>query len=59
VKGGGDFLSGNKLFFCTPIEEIFFFSLDGWKDFFFDQINIGDLPPLPPVAKKFSVSLPF
>jgi hypothetical protein len=28
------------------------------KIFFFDQITIGDLSP-PPVAKKFSVSLPF
>ena len=57
VKGGGDFLSGNIYFFCTPIEEIFFF-FTGWLErfFFFDQINIGDLPP---VAKKFSVSLPF
>ena len=45
--GGGDFVSGNQFFFCTPIEEIFFFfSLDAWEDFFFlDQITIGDLPP--------------
>ena len=24
--GGGDFLRGNIYFFCTPIEEIYFFS---------------------------------
>ena len=26
MGGGGDFLRGNIYFFCTPIEEIFFFS---------------------------------
>jgi hypothetical protein len=51
-KGGGDFLSGNIFFFCTPIEEIFFFSLDGWKDFFFWP-NYYWRPPPPRRQKIF------
>ena len=38
VMGGWGFSKRQYIFFCTPIEEIFFFSLDGWKNFFFIKI---------------------